>query len=277
MSVMEKYVPRTHTLTERSSVPLPQGTGLGQLQALELFENVPQQLALPFLGYFLKWAEREGDLQWREVSAPLPPNHSDALALYALTDQQVRQAEEIAFGDPLPFVAIVTQEPLSATAVEQMWKKTAFAPYETIAIFKDGDPEVVPRIYFLHWGQRIDMANAPQHVEPLESAALQYNGQLVWAAQTESIYGEGWRIGPEGSRTHWPTLPFSDALAAQLALTPASAQPGAPPAPPPQIVTQTTVAPATPSFWSSTNAPIIVGFGAAALAFFWVRKRQEQR
>lgn len=261
---MEKYVLGTHTLNGRSAVPIPSSSGLGALPSLELFEGVPQSLQLPLLGYYILWAEQKGDLEWEEQPAPLSQGDYKALALYALSDENVRQAEEIAFGDPLPFVAIVTQAPMSATAIEQMWKKTAFAPYETIAIFDDASQEPVPPMLFLHWGQRIDMANAPQHVQPLQSAAEQYNGRLVWAAQVgESPYGGGWR--------EWPTLPFADALAAQLALTPSSIQPGAPPAPPPQVITQTTVQ--APSFWSSQNAPILVGFAAFGLAFWWKRKK----
>jgi hypothetical protein len=270
MSVMERFVPNTQPISGRSGLPIPQGVGLGQLQALELFATVPQALQLPLINYYVKWAEQVGDLEWLEQPNPGDPNMIDGLALYELTDENVRQAEELAFGDPLPFVAIVTQEPMSATAVEQMWKKTAFAPYSTIAIFQDGDPNVVPRIYFLHWGERIDMANAPQHVQPLQSAAEQYNGKLAWAAQAEVPYPSGWQIGPDGGRVSWPTLPFSDALAAQLALTPSSMQPGAPPAPPPQVTTQTTVQ--APSFWSTQNAPIIVGLAAFGFAFWWKRK-----
>ena len=275
MSVMERYVPRTNTSSQRGSIPIPNGSGLGQLQALELFENVPRQLQLPFLGYFLKWAERLGDLEWKEEPDPGSPNNVDGLALWALTDENVRQAEEIAFGDPLPFVAIVTAEPMSNTAIEQMWKKTAFAPHSTIAIFMDRDDKVVPTILFLHWGERIDMANAPQHVQPLQSAASQYNGALVWAAQAESMYGTGWLIGPLDGQVHWPALPFADALAAQMALTPSSAQPGAPPAPPPQVTVQTTVTPAAPSFWSPPV--ILAGVGAAMLAFAWKRRKDEER
>jgi hypothetical protein len=262
MSVMDKYVPITHTQDERRVVPVPASAGLGQLPSLELFEGLPASLGLPEIGVYTPWATRTGDMTWEPGSES--PNTN--IMVWGLTDQQVNLAQEVGFGNPLPFVVIMTEQPLTNGTIDAMWGGTAYAPYETQAIFRQDDAKPVPTIRFLHWGERIDMANAPQHLRPLEAAAQSQNGQLSFAAQIEAR---------ESTQRDFPALPFDDALTAQLALTPRAPVPGLPAsqqAPYPQQIEVIAEAPSQ----RSAAMPILVGIGSAVLTY-WIVTRKDKR
>ena len=261
MGVMDKYVVCTHTQTERRVLPVPaSAAGLGQLPSLELFENLAETLGLPPIGIYTPWATRTGDMTWEPIESP-----ETNIMVWGLTDHQVNLAQEVGFGNALPFVCIMTDQPLTSTRIDAMWHGTAYAPYETQALFRQDDAKPVPTIRFLHWGERVDMANAPQHLRPLEAAARTENGQLIFAAQVPT---------EDTTQRDFPAMPFANALSAQLALTPRAPVPGLPAsqqAPYPQQVEVISEAPPT----RSAAMPILVGIGSGLLTY-WIVTRKDK-
>jgi hypothetical protein len=240
---------------EMTWLPAPPGTSLGQMDAMSLFAEVTSALELQPVGVVTPWATRTGDMTWEEIPSP-----DTNIMLWGLTDRAIADAMQVTFGSPLPFVAVVTGAPLSTSDVEKMWDGTAYRPYETQAVYRQDDAKPVPTILFLHWGERIDIAELPKDVLAIEPRAAAVGGHLVFAAQ----------IPHESSTTRGaPEAPFESALHTQTALPGPGAQPASPPPSPPRV-TPTAQGRATGSGY---GLPIGIGVGAAVLGFFlWRRK-----
>jgi hypothetical protein len=238
---------------EHRMIPAPPGTSLGDLPAASLFSEIVAALSLRPIGIFTPWATRESDLEWEPIERP-----DTNIMLWQLSDAAIGAVPEVTFGSPLPFVAILTPRLLSVEAVRQLWDGTAYAPYETQAVYRQDDAKDSPSIFFLHWGERIDMAKLPSQVLAIEPKADRAGGALVFAAQ----------IAREGSATRRePALSFQATYDSTFARAPAPV-PGPPPAPPPPIPIR-----AAPEE-SNLGVPVAVGLGAAALAFFVWRNRR---
>jgi len=230
-------------------IPAPPGTSLGDMPAQSVFSEVTTALGLSSLGIYTPWASRTGDTNWDEIKSP-----DTNIVLWGLNDAQLNAVTQLSFGSPLPFVAVLTKVPLTQTAVAAMWDGTAYAPYETQAVYRQDDAKGVPTIFFLHWGERIDMAQLPKQtlaIGPRASAAL---GMLVFAAQVP-VQGTTSRPPPASPS-------FQDALQSQMmANAPVTASPS----------TQAALAPATPAASASSatdlSLPIAIGLGAATLTY----------
>jgi hypothetical protein len=231
-------------------IPAPPGTSLGAMDAQGMFAEVAATLQLQPLGIYTSWATRSGDISWEEIKNP-----DTNIVVWGITDAQVNAVAEITHGSPLPFVAIITKGPMTQAAVAAMWEGTAYRPYETQAVYRQDDAKDVPTIAFLHWGERIDMAELPKQTLALAPRATAINGALLFAAQ----------VAVPGTTTRaLPPTSFQSALESQLL---AQGPPPAPPAyvPPPPVVAQ-----------ANTNLalPIAVGLGGAVLGYMLWRKRR---
>jgi hypothetical protein len=237
-----------------ATIPAPPGTSLGAMDAQGMFAELANTLQLQALGIYTPWATRSGDTTWEEIKNP-----DTNVVLWALTDAQVNAVPAITYGSPLPFVAIVTRGPMTQAAVAAMWEGTAYRAYETQALYRQDDAKAVPTITFLHWGERIDMAELPKQTLALQPQAEASGGALVFAAQ----------IAAQGSTTRAlpATSSFQDALQAQLVTVTAA------PSPLPVSVpaaTPVTAAAEKPNL----GLPIAVGLGAAVLGYMLWRKRR---
>lgn len=267
---METYVAATATgvgvddrigVPARAGSPAPRGVSLSGLAAESIWSEMAESLRLRPAGIVTVWATRRGDMSW-DPHAIAETN----ICLYFLNDAAVRAAVEVAYGHPLPFVAIVTAEPMSETEVAEMWQGTAYTPYQTEAIFRQSDQQPVPTILFLHWGQRDESADAPQRLRPLTSAAADVFGQLMFASQVPAA---------STSSRDFPATPFPDALGMQLQLT----EPGNPG----NVITQPSgpmAAAETPPSPTGTR-PIpwkgmafAVGLATAIGTYFWQTSRR---
>lgn len=229
----------------------PPGTSLGQMDAAALFSEVVTALGLRPLGVVTPWATRIGDMSWEEIQKA----DTDVM-LWGLTDGQINAALQVTFGSPLPFVVIVTREPMTTSSVSKMWEGTAYQAYETQAVYRQDDAKAVPTILFVHWGERIDVGKLPSKVLAIEPRAKAVGGDLAFAAQ----------IPVPSTDREKPLTPFAQALAVQMAAT----APGPAPAPPGPAPIRLTPAPEEPLH---LGIPIALGLGAAALGFVLWRKR----
>jgi hypothetical protein len=239
---------------EMSMIPAPPGTSLGQMAAQGLLAEVTQALGLAPLGVYTPWATRAGDTEWDEIVNP-----DTNIAVFGITDALIRQAQDVTFGQPLPFVAIVTKGPMTQAAVDAMWDGSAYKAYETQAVYRQDDAKDPPTIVFMHWGERIDMAQLPKSPLGLEPKAAAANGALIFAAQVP--------VQTTTTRATPPSMPFTSALSSQLAAA-MPVQALTPPAP-----TPVPVAPAAAPKMN-LSLPIAIGAGAAVLSFvLWRRRR----
>jgi hypothetical protein len=258
MGVMDHYMEHGGSGAAWDSmamIPAPPGTSLGAMAAQGMFAELSSALGLQVLGVYTPWATRSGDTVWEEIKNP-----DSNIAIWSITDAQVNAVPEITYGSPLPFVAIITKGPMTQAAVAAMWDGTAYGPYETQAVYRQDDAKGVPTIAFLHWGERIDIAELPKQVVKLEAKAAAVNGALLFAAQIPS----------KGSTTRAlpATSSFQDALETQLMTSAPVTVPVIrdyiPPPPPPPVLEART----------NLGLPIAVGLGAAALGFvLWRKKR----
>jgi len=239
-------------------IPAPPGTSLGQMPAQSIFSEVTTTLQLSSLGIYTPWATRSGDTAWEEIANP-----DTNIVLWGLNDAQVNAVPQLTFGSPLPFVAIVTKGPMTQGDVAAMWDGTAYAPYETQAVYRQDDAKGVPTIYFLHWGERIDMSKLPAQTLAIGPKAAAVGGVLVFAAQVP-VQGTTMRAPPSSPS-------FDAALQSQLMMN-------APVTVPQQPAPMQTAAPA-PAVASASVAktnlslPIAIGLGGVALGFLLWRRR----
>jgi hypothetical protein len=237
-----------------TTIPAPPGTSLGQMTAQGMLAEVATTLQLNPLGVYTPWASRTGDMSWEEIVRP-----DTNVVLWSLTDEQVNAVPAITFGTPLPFVVIVTRGPLTQSQINAMWQDTAYKPYETQAVYRQDDAKPTPTIFFMHWGERIDIAdNLGKKLVPLTQVAAEFGGTLVFAAQ----------VAAQGTTTRDPVaVPFGEALQLQMAM---NALPPPVPAYEPPLV-----GPVTPPVTAQVNlgVPIAAGIGAAVLGYMLWSKR----
>jgi hypothetical protein len=254
---------------ELSGIPAPPGTSLGAMAAQGMFSEVANALALAQVGVFTPWASRTGDMAWEEIRNP----DTNVIA-FSLTDAQINTAEQVTFGAPLPFVVVMTDKPLTSDQVAAMWEGTAYHPYETQAVYRQDDAKPIPNIYFMHWGERIDIAELPKAPLAIAPRARAVGGVLIFGAQ----------IPVQGSTTRQPpaVTSFDDAMSLQfgqvapsmptrvpsLPLTmPTTPVPGPAPMAPPALGPGGAMVTAPAATKMNLGLPIAVGLGAAALGF----------
>jgi hypothetical protein len=220
---------------------------------MPLWQEVADALELHELATVTVWAARTGDLDW----APTLSQPSENVVLYMLSDGDLVRAEEVAFGDPLPYVAVLSPVPGSLANITAAFADTAYRYYRTDAVYRQDDDQPIPTIYFLHWAERIDTANAPQHLMPLEAAAGMMDGSLVFALQVSAA---------ETTLREFPAASFALAFGTQFgvdeseALAVPAAMPMAVPMPTAMPMTMTAPTPAGAAPWLG---PAVLGLAAA--------------
>lgn len=257
--------------TELHAVPAPPGTSLGNLGGQDVFAQIGQALQLQLVGVYTPWASRRSTIEWEPIDNP-----DTNIMAWRLTDAGIQAAMNLAFGQPLPFVAILTASPLDDGTMHSMWDGTAYRYYETQVVYRQDDAGEPPKPFFLHWGERVDIAELPPQVAQVEPRAARVSGLLVFAAQ----------VPREGTTTRAaPTSRYEDLLVPSA--------PPPPPPPPPSLVQQPRPAPplspgpapAPPPAAAADAAPkmnlalpLAVTLGAAAVGYYvWSSKRAERR
>ncbi|NLZ41373.1 MAG: hypothetical protein GX886_09000, partial [Comamonadaceae bacterium] len=127
--------------------PVPPGvtlpTGFPQIG------DITKQLGLPALGLYTPWAARESGVTWEPVQQPPDTN----IAVFGINDQLLAAAHGLAFGQPVPFVALLTDKPVSPEQIVTALKGTPYKFYQTQAAYRQTDQAPTPKIEFLHWAE----------------------------------------------------------------------------------------------------------------------------
>ena len=251
----------------------PLGTSLGALPEAAFLTELADALGLAPIGVYTPWATRVSDLEWESPERAPDTN----TALWRLTDVALQAARDVTFGSPVPFVAILSQTPLTSTEADSLWSGTPYRAYETQAVYRQDDGKPIPTIFFLYWGERLDESEVPPHPRSLEQTAAIAEGVLVFGMQI-----------PAGSSTtrDWPATPFATALEMHdLIESPARAAPAPVPVPVPvPAAPARSTSPAAASPRSGALAlssepdwkPWAVGAAVAVGAFFvWRQVKKE--
>lgn len=230
-----------------SALGVPPGVAV-QPQVAELLRDVAGSLGLPAVGVFTPWAGREGDIAWREVESP-----DTNVALFELTDAKINETTAVLFGTPLPFVVVVSEVLFSIAELQRIAEDSPYDLFETQAVYRQEDPNPVPKIYYLHWLRVKDVADMPRDAKSMDSVAADMRGALMFGQQV-----------PVESSTvrEAPAISFDDALQSELPeegseSTAPSPQPSPEPQPSPQPSPQ-------PGKKGSLLGPIALGVGVLA-------------
>lgn len=201
----------------------PPGTSL-RPQLLELLKDIPDLLNLASIGISTPWASPVGDLNWKEIQNP-----DTNVQTFLLRDADIRRTQELLFGQTLPFVVIKTLDPVPRAELEAALRGSVYELFETQAVYRQDDPNPIPRIEFHHWAKRLGEGGGNR---PMESVAVMLQGDLLFGIQV-----------PVESTTlrQSPAVPFQMAFDAQFLTDPVvTPSPGVPsfpgvPQPPPSF------------------------------------------
>lgn len=205
--LLENYVPATqvgrHDKGDPTGIPAPYGTTLPRMNALHLFGEMPKALGLRFIDVLTPWAVRKGDTNWETVERP-----GTNLRIWSVSTAALNRANEETFGHPVPFFALATPRQVPEALLAPAFSGSPYKYYETQAYYSQTDQSEPPRIWFLAWGERRDMADDEGGSKPIETIAAQIGGRPVYGLQ----------VPRKGStRSAGPATPFAQALEMQLA------------------------------------------------------------
>lgn len=233
-------------------LPVPPGvqlpTGFPQIG------DVAKQLGLQPFGVYTPWAARTSGVTWEPVSQPPDTN----VAVFAINDSLLAAAQALAWGQPIPFVTLLTEKPVSPEAITKALGGTPYKFYETQAVYKQTDAAPTPRIYFLHWAESRQPGDVGSGKTSLAQSAAQVGAALTYAIQVN--------YNTTASRKP-PAVPFQSALESQMG----NEGPVPPPPPPPNPPPPTEPPPAK----ASMTGPLLVGAGVAAATFLIVREMRK--
>lgn len=183
--------------------PAPEGSAMEALEQI-LAMATPIELS--------PWAAQIGDLNWRELEP------TQKYLAWPVNAEQLLAVERAA-SDPIGYVAVLTQSPVTLVEAEEAFSNTPFELSDAVAVYRQNDPEPIPKMYFLYWGRLRDVATRTGSSLDLGRTADKLGGQLTITMQTVLT----------GKERHHPTTAFQDALSVQQALAPENEQtlPGA--------------------------------------------------
>lgn len=243
-----------------SALAVPLGTSV-EPQVAELLRDIAFQLHLPEAGVFTPWATRQSDLTWQEIVNP-----DTNIATFEITDAKIQEASVVLFGQPIPFVTVLTSSPLVIAEIERLVEDSNYDLFETQAVYSQLDSDPIPRIQFLHWFRVKDIADQSQRgARRMEQVARDMGGVLRFSQQ----------VPVQGSTVRQPPgISFEEAFDLQGGpvdvLPPIPGNPGSPPilSPGPSPVLPGPItpgpspAPAQPQ--SNYVVPVLVGIGVLA-------------
>lgn len=220
--------------------------------------DISKQLGLAVLGVFTPWAARESGVTWQPVKQPPDTN----VAVMPINDQLVAAAQALAFNQPIPFVAILTQgaTPPSPDHVATVLKGTPYRFYQTQAVYSQADKAPVPRISFLHWAENRQPGDSDGGPGSLVQAASNLSGKLAYATQVN--------YSSSALRTP-PSTSFQSALEMQSGPMPT-------PSPPPTDLPPPPTEP-PPTEAATMVTALVVGAAAAAAGFMIMRSQQKAK
>jgi len=157
------------------AIGAPPGTSM-QVQLLELLRGLPEQLNLASVGISTPWGTPVSDLEWSEIRNP-----DTNVQTFLLSESALKTAKDVFFGQPIPFVLIKTTAPRSRSEVEAALTGSPYEFFETQGVYRQDDPNPVPRIEFHHWARRRPLDKEGN--KSMDLVASQLRGDLLYGQQ----------------------------------------------------------------------------------------------
>lgn len=232
----------------------PPGTAIDPGLA-DLLSNLTTQIGLSSAGVFTPWAGRVSDLQWQEIKSP-----DTNIAMFGIDDRQVNLAQQLMFGQPIPFLTIRTLQVAPTAKIEQALGGSAYELFEVQATYSQEDNDPIPQIWYLYWVRRLPLEEEGK--KSMEQVAQELNGSLYFSQQV-----------PAESSTlrSAPTVSFEQARGGSTPVEPPKTTAPTNPAPKPPKTTPVVpdeplfpVQPRPQSGLSAWIGPVALGVAVAA-------------
>ena len=185
------------------SLGSPPGTTLSP-QIIDLLQSIAEQLNLASVGVSTPWAGRVGDLDWEEISDP-----DTNVQTFIIRDTDILQAQQLMFGQPIPFLVIKTLDPVPRSAFEAALRNSPYELFQTQGVYRQDDPNPIPRIEFHNWVRR----------RPLDEEGGKSMSQVADELQGDLLFGQQVPVESTSVREK-PAIPFQQAFDAQFLIDP---------------------------------------------------------
>ncbi len=123
-------------------------------------------------GPYTVWAERAGNAAFAEQSAR-------NRLLYVLNDQQLAASEKM-IGEPPAYLAVLTDRPGDSATISGAFADGRYQWAKTEAVYLQSDPNRIPKMTFLHWGELRPMSDWKGRTASERSVAQRLGGILVF-------------------------------------------------------------------------------------------------
>ena len=161
---------------DMDELPLPEGESLSP-ELIAALSSLPTDMEMPASEVLTPWAVKESDFTWQPNTEA--PKYN--LQTYKISTGQVRQGYDKLFGQPIPYLAIVSKDQIPKAQMESALDGTDYDLYETIAVYDQADKSTVPQIAYFHW---ISMSEeGKKRTRTLGQAVSDVHGHLRFAAR----------------------------------------------------------------------------------------------
>lgn len=225
------------SVIENDTLPMPEEARLSE-ELLRLLQDLPVDMRLNKIGCMTPWAIPAGGGEWEEFSEAPGEN----LELFELPAEMLPQAHEKLFGQPIPYVGLLTRSLPTEAELDIAFEGTEYEPVETIAVYSQKDTQSVPDVRYFHW-----LAMRPlgtRKTKNMPEAIAKVKGALVFA-QRVPYWETVVRAHPAVSFSFAQGTGNTDGIGENITIAP-------------EMVIEGKVKPIVPSWWA------ILGIGAAA-------------
>jgi hypothetical protein len=160
-----------------------------------VLEELAQQVAASApIGELTLWAIQDGEANFSAAQT------QKKYLAYPVDPKRLTAAQQAAFGQPIPFVAVISDQAMLQSAIEAAWDGSPYEDAGTEVVYREDDPQEVPTGYFVHWGNlRGDQINVDY--SKLGTPTIALRGTLVYLLPAPIT----------GQERPYPHIPFSTA------------------------------------------------------------------
>jgi hypothetical protein len=162
---------------EVEAIPAPMGVSLPNLSFLHELHGLPESSKWPRMAVLVPWAKTDGV----DIVDYMSP--SVAYSVYALNERLLREIQrDVTFGNPIPYLAIGTDQKPDLVRVEQLLASTQHVLERIEVVYPDQSGDAPLHPVWLVWVAAADMGKGGGS-HSLEQVAEALKGHLFYALQ----------------------------------------------------------------------------------------------